>query len=194
MTWANRITIGRILIIPVFVGALLYYAQSDRHGAPDERLRFLAFGLFLVAAISDGVDGYLARHRNQRTKLGAILDPLADKLLIFSALLSLSLIGFLTLPKFPLWFPLLVISRDALLGGGALTLQVLHHHVEVKPHWTGKLSTVFVFAAICASLLKLDVTIGLCWVAGAFTFASTLFYIRDGTRQFSASEHGKPHP
>jgi CDP-diacylglycerol--glycerol-3-phosphate 3-phosphatidyltransferase/cardiolipin synthase len=194
MTWANRITLGRILLIPVFVGALLYYAQSDRQGAPNERLRLLAFALFLVAAVSDGIDGYLARHCNQRTKLGAILDPLADKLLVFTALISLSLIGFRTLPTFPLWFPILVISRDVLLAGGALTLQVLHHNLEVKPHWTGKLSTAFVFAAICAALLKLPVMGWLCWVGGAFTLASAVFYVRDGARQFSASEHGSPHP
>ncbi len=148
MTWANRITLFRILLIPVFAGALLYYAQSDRHGMPDERLRYLAFALFLTAAVSDGIDGYLARHWNQRTQLGAFLDPLADKLLALTALLSLSLIGFRTLPTFPLWFPLLVISRDVLLAGGALTFHLLHHPFVVRHHWTGKVPTGFFFAAL----------------------------------------------
>ena len=193
MTWANRITLFRILLIPVFLGALLYYADTDRSGAPDERLRLLAFGIFLVAAISDGVDGYLARHCNQRTRLGAVLDPLADKLLVLTALLSLSLIAFRTVPRFPLWFPLLVISRDVILAAGALTLHYFQHHVEVRPRWTGKTSTVFIFAAICAALLKFDWTWMLCWIAGFFTLVSAVAYVRDGIRQFNAGDHGKPH-
>jgi CDP-diacylglycerol--glycerol-3-phosphate 3-phosphatidyltransferase/cardiolipin synthase len=194
MTWANRITIGRILLIPVFLGTLLYYASTDRGGYPDERLRFAAFGIFLLAAISDGVDGYLARHCNQRTRLGTILDPLADKLLVFTALLALSLVAFRSIPPFPLWFSLLVISRDVILAIGALVLHLLHHHLEVKPHWTGKLSTCLVFAAICAALLKLPWTEPICWAGGLFTLASFVFYVKDGVRQLNAGEHGKPQP
>ncbi|SDT95897.1 CDP-diacylglycerol--glycerol-3-phosphate 3-phosphatidyltransferase/cardiolipin synthase [Verrucomicrobium sp. GAS474] len=193
MTWANRITIFRIVLIPIFLGTLLYYSASERHGAPDERLRWLAFGIFLVAAISDGVDGYLARHCNQRTKLGAVLDPTADKLLAFTALLSLSLIPFQGIPTFPLWFPLLVISRDVILAVGAFLLHYFHHTVEVRPHWTGKVSTVFVFAAICAVLLNLPWVNILCWIGGLFTLASTVFYVRDGIAQFNAGDHSKPH-
>ena len=192
MTWANRITIGRILLIPVFLGVLLYYAKTDRAWQPDERLRYAAFAIFLIAAISDGVDGYLARHWNQRTRLGTVLDPIADKLLVFTALIVLGMVHFRTLPEFPLWFSLLVISRDVLLAGGALLLHYLHHHVEVRPHWTGKVSTCFVFAAICAALLKLGWTEYLCWIGGLITFASAIFYIRDGARQFNASEHSRP--
>jgi len=193
MTWANRITIGRILLIPVFVGVLLYYAATDRAGTPDERLRIAAFVIFLVAAISDGVDGYLARHWNQRSRLGAVLDPLADKLLVFSALLSLSLVTYRSIPPFPLWFCILIISRDAMLAIGALTLRYLHHHVEVRPHWTGKVATALVFVTICAALLKLPWITPLAWAGGLFTFASAVFYVRDGLRQLSASEHGRPH-
>ena len=192
MTWANRITIGRLLLVPVFLGVLLYYAQTDRAGAPDERLRLTAFGIFLLAAISDGVDGYLARHCNQRTRLGAVLDPAADKLLVFTAVLSLSVIGFLTLPKFPLWFPILIISRDVFLAVGALTLRYFHHPVEVRPHLTGKIATACVFAAICAALLKLDWMPVLCWIAGFFTLVSFALYLRDGFAQFGESEHGQP--
>jgi cardiolipin synthase len=193
MTWANRITIGRILLIPVFVGLLLYYAETDRAGQADERLRIAAFAVFLAAAVSDGIDGYLARHWNQRSRLGAVLDPLADKLLVFSALLTLSLVTYRSIPSFPLWFCILVISRDALLAVGAVTLRYLHHPVEVRPHWTGKVATAIVFAAICAALLKLPCVEPLAWAGGLFVFASTVFYVRDGMRQFSASEHGKPH-
>ena len=193
MTWANRITLFRIVLIPVFLGTLLYYSASEKAGAPEEGLRLTAFVIFLVAAISDGIDGYLARHWNQRTKLGAVLDPTADKLLAFTALLSLSLIPFHGIATFPLWFPLLVISRDVILAVGALLLHYFHHAVEVRPHWTGKVSTGFVFAAICAALLDLRWVGWLCAVAGLFTFASAIFYLRDGTAQFNAGDHSKPH-
>ncbi|HEY8966015.1 MAG TPA: CDP-alcohol phosphatidyltransferase family protein [Candidatus Methylacidiphilales bacterium] len=193
MTWANRITIFRIVLIPVFLGVLLYYSASEKAGAPQEGLRIAAFTIFLVAAISDGIDGYLARHWNQRTKLGAVLDPTADKLLAFTALLSLSLIPFQSIPRFPLWFPLLVISRDVILAVGAFLLHYFHHHVEVRPHWTGKLSTVFVFAAICEALLRLPYVEVTCWIAGLFTLASTVGYVRDGIDQFNAGDHSKPH-
>jgi len=192
MTWANRITLFRIVLIPVFLGALLYYSASEQRGAPEEGLRWLAFGIFLTAAISDGVDGYLARHCNQKTRLGAVLDPTADKLLTFTALLSLSLVPFRSLPHFPLWFPLLVVSRDIMLAVGAFLLHYFHHALEVRPHWTGKVSTVFVFAAICAALLKLPWVVVLCWIGGLFTFASAVCYIRDGTAQFNAGDHSKP--
>ncbi|MDE1170215.1 MAG: CDP-alcohol phosphatidyltransferase family protein [Verrucomicrobium sp.] len=194
MTWANRITIGRILLVPVFLGALLYYAEGDQRGAPDERLRLLAFGLFLLAAVSDGVDGYLARHWNQKSRLGTILDPLADKLLVFTALVSLSVVHYRSIPAFPLWFPVLVVSRDVFLTVGALTLHYLHHPVEVRPHWTGKVSTCLVFAAICAALLKLSITRLLCDAAGFFTAVSALFYLRDGLHALEAGPKQPPHP
>ena len=80
MTTANKITILRILLIPFFVVEVLYYVKAGV-----ELHRTLAILTFAVAAICDGVDGYIARHFNQRSELGAILDPLADKLLLFRA-------------------------------------------------------------------------------------------------------------
>ena len=86
MTTAIQITIGRIVLVPFFVVQLLYYFRTG-----DELHRYLAMAAFLVATISDGVDGYLARHRGQATQLGSYLDPLADKLLMFSGLILLSI-------------------------------------------------------------------------------------------------------
>ena len=100
MTTANQITLGRIVLVPFFVVQLLYYFRTG-----DELHRYLAMAAFLVATISDGVDGYLARHRGQATQLGSYLDPLADKLLMFSGLIVLS-IEFESNPfeqRIPLW-------------------------------------------------------------------------------------------
>ncbi len=85
MTTANKITILRILSVPFFVAQMLYYFDTGR-----EEHRWLAFLSFSIAAICDGVDGYIARRYNQRSELGAILDPLADKLLLISGVVLLS--------------------------------------------------------------------------------------------------------
>ena len=85
MTTANKITILRILLIPFFVVELIYYVETG-----NELHRLVAMLSFAVAAILDGVDGYIARHYNQKSELGAILDPLADKLLLVSGIVALS--------------------------------------------------------------------------------------------------------
>ncbi|MGZ5504460.1 MAG: CDP-alcohol phosphatidyltransferase family protein, partial [Chthoniobacterales bacterium] len=79
MTTANKITIVRILLIPAFVTMAIYYGQSVQAGEPAEWMRFTAIAIFLIAAVSDGLDGYVARRYNQRSRLGVILDPIADK-------------------------------------------------------------------------------------------------------------------
>ena len=86
MTWATRITILRLILVPVFVAFVITYG-SDPH---EEIWRYAALLVFSIAAISDAVDGYLARHWNQSSALGALLDPVADKLLLLAALVSLS--------------------------------------------------------------------------------------------------------
>src|SRR5690606_230742 len=97
MTTANKITIFRILLIPFFISQVLYYARTG-----EELHRLLAILCFAAAAISDGVDGYLARHYNQASELGKMLDPLADKLLLVSGLILLSLDNTPHLPQVPI--------------------------------------------------------------------------------------------
>ena len=79
MTTANKITVVRILMIPIFVTLAIYYGQSIQEGDPQDWQRFAAITVFLLAAVSDGLDGYVARRYNQRSSLGMILDPIADK-------------------------------------------------------------------------------------------------------------------
>src|ERR1044071_9528221 len=91
MTTANKITVARILMLPAFVAMAIYYGESIERGEPLEWQRFAAIVIFLVASISDGLDGYVARHYKQRSRLGVILDPIADKGLLLSGIITLSI-------------------------------------------------------------------------------------------------------
>src|SRR5687767_13798430 len=121
MTTANKITIFRICLVPVFVLLLLRYFRTS-----DEMVRWAALATFVLAAITDGVDGYIARNYNQMTRLGAVLDPIADKTLLLSALLILSLVGQTQLLAIPPWVLGILLSRDVLVLAGGVVLHVFH--------------------------------------------------------------------
>jgi CDP-diacylglycerol--glycerol-3-phosphate 3-phosphatidyltransferase len=195
MTTANKITVVRILMIPVFVTMAIYYGQSIQRGAPLEWQRFTAIAIFLVAAVSDGLDGYVARRYKQRSTLGAILDPIADKGLLLSAIITLSISNWSDIDpeygRFPAWFPVLVITRDAVILVGAGVLHLLNGKVQVKPSWTGKVATVLQMAAIAWVMLQLHF-LSLLYIviaAGVFTFISGIIYVMDGVRQLQAEGH-----
>ena len=92
VTGATYVTIVRILLIPVFVVLAIYYAATVRDGAPVEGYRWAAVTTFIAAAASDGIDGWMARKFNQQSRLGALLDPIADKGLVITALITLSVL------------------------------------------------------------------------------------------------------
>jgi len=195
MTTANKITIVRILLIPAFVTMALYYGQSVAAGDPQEWQRFAAIVIFLVAAASDGLDGYVARRYNQRSSLGVILDPIADKGLLLSGIITLSISNWSQQApedgKFPVWFPVVVISRDAVILVGSAVLQLLNGKVTVRTSWTGKVATVLQMAAIAWVMLQLRF-LPLVYVvaaAGAFTLISGIIYVMDGMRQLHAHGH-----
>ena len=195
MTTANKITIVRILMIPAFVTMAIYYGQSVQRGEPLEWQRFTAIAIFLVAAISDGLDGYVARRYNQRSALGIILDPIADKGLLLSGIITLSISNWSetdpTYGRFPAWFPVLIITRDAVIVVGSVVLHLLNGKVQVRPSWTGKVATVLQMAAIAWVMLQLRF-IPLPYIvaaAGFFTFVSGIIYVRDGVRQLQLEGH-----
>jgi cardiolipin synthase len=195
MTTANKITVLRILMIPAFVTMAIYYGESIQRGAPLEWQRFAAIIIFLVAATSDGLDGYVARRYNQRSRLGVILDPIADKGLLLSGVITLSISNWSQVDpdygKFPAWFPVLVITRDAVILVGAIVLHVLNGKVQVKPRWTGKVATVLQMIAIAWVMLQLRFIplplVVIC--AGVFTLVSGVVYVLDGVRQLQAEGH-----
>lgn len=124
ITIPNIITVVRLVLVPVAVWAI-----------SDEQLG-LAFWIFLIAGISDGIDGYIARRWNLRSKLGSYLDPIADKALLVSIYVTLGIEGVL-----PRWLVILVVSRDLLIVGGIVLSWVMGRPVEVKPIFVSKANT-----------------------------------------------------
>ncbi len=195
MTTANKITLIRILMIPAFVTMAIYYGQSIQRGQPLEWQRYTAILLFLLASVSDGLDGYVARRYNQRSSLGVVLDPIADKGLLLSGVITLSISNWSKVDpeygQFPAWFPVLVISRDAVILVGTAILYFLVGNVRVRPSWTGKVATFLQMSAIVWVMLQLH-WLPLIWIviaAGVFTFISGTIYMLDGMRQLQAGGH-----
>lgn len=181
MTLANRITIGRILLIPVFVLFCIYYGRSVETGCPVEWQRWAAIATFLIASASDGLDGWVARRWRQRSPLGSILDPIADKGLLLTAIITLSLSRWTY--AFPLWFPVLVIARDAVIVTGCGVLFHLDGKLAVSPSWSGKAATAFQMTAIAWMMLQLPHYLASVYVAGIFTLISGATYVVRGIRQ-----------
>src|SRR5215831_7989842 len=180
MTTANKVTILRILLIPFFAVETIYYVRTGI-----EAHRLAAILCFAVAAICDGVDGYIARHFNQRSELGAILDPLADKLLLVSGIVVLSFDQRPYLQSVPLWLTGTIIGRDILLLIGLIVIQMTVGKVTVRPRALGKAATVLQMVLVLWILLKWDEKWITVWAiaTGICTGFSGLLYVWDGTRQ-----------
>lgn len=169
MTIPNLLTLLRILLTPYLVWLLL-----------DARLE-QALAVFLLAGVTDGLDGLIARLFQQKSKLGAYLDPLADKLLLVS---SFILLGHLRLV--PIWLVVIVVSRDALILLGLLTLMFHHIPFEIKPSILSKCTTLLQLFAVLAALGSFYVSLppwayhGLFITTGTASIASGLQYILKG--------------
>ena len=174
MNWPNRITLLRILLIPFFVGALIY-GHLDR-----------ALWIFTLAVLTDAVDGYLARTRSQQTTLGGFLDPLADKLLLTTAFLSLSAVGNLPI-RLPPWIPLIVISRDIIIILGATLIQMNTGKLDIRPTILGKLTTFFQMATILGILVGFDGVRVIWWMMIALTIVSGWDYTQQGMQLLSTN-------
>jgi CDP-diacylglycerol--glycerol-3-phosphate 3-phosphatidyltransferase len=187
MTTANKITILRILLVPFFVVELIYYLRSG-----NEWHRWAAMAAFGLAAGLDGVDGYVARHFNQKSELGAILDPLADKLLLVSGVVTLSFNHANYLGQIPLWLTGTIIGRDILILIGIFLVRFTVGKVTVRPRVVGKVATVLQMAVVIWVLLKWDNGRGEHWIdvltvsAAVCTGVSGLLYVWDGMQKLSA--------
>lgn len=191
MTTANKITILRILLIPFFVVEIVYYVRTG-----NEICRLAGVLAFAVAAILDGVDGYVARKYHQWSELGTILDPAADKLLLVSAIVLLNFNNAPYLRQIPFWLTGIIIGRDLILGMGAILVRAVVGKITVRPRLTGKIATVFQMITVAWILLRWDLNFGLLkiWILGAgiFTAVSGLFYIWDGMKQLSTHPSSLP--
>ena len=183
MNLANKITITRICLIPVFGIFARQYGARVVRGRPAENVRLIAAFVFILAAAMDCLDGFLARRFNQRSRLGSVLDPIADKGLVITAIVVLALSN--RSENFPIWFPIAVIGRDAILVIGFLALSKAIGRVEIRPSKIGKTATMLQIASILWLLLGIR-RIGqfyLTTLATLFTVASGLGYVADGIRQ-----------
>ena len=171
MNIPNKITILRILLIPVFISLILYAKWQ------------WALLVFAAAAVSDGLDGYLARVLKQKTELGKILDPIADKLLILSAFICLSVAnGLPSGIKPPPYVPVIIISRDAIIILGALLIYFMRGELEIKPTPVSKVTTFFQMLTIVSILLQFELSCILWNATVILTIVSGLDYMRRGTR------------
>ncbi|MBI2495707.1 MAG: CDP-alcohol phosphatidyltransferase family protein [Candidatus Omnitrophica bacterium] len=177
MSLANKVSVFRILLVPAIVASLLYYHPHR------DWLRFVALGLFVLGIASDAIDGFLARWQNQQTELGTLLDPIADKFLILSALISCSTIeGLPAWMRIPAWFNLVVISRDVLLVAGTVVLFAIQGRWSVRPSRLGKWATFAQMLVIPAVLLGLPLKTPLVVIAAILSVLSAVSYVRMGIR------------
>ena len=171
----NLITLGRILLVPVVVWAIYSGAM------------WIAFVLFLVAGVSDAVDGYLAKRFNMTSVLGAYLDPLADKALIVSIYVTLGIKAII-----PGWLVILVVSRDIMIVGAVMLSWLIGSPVMMKPLLVSKLNTVvqIVFACVVLGTLGFGVeanvlTMVLMGLVAALTLLSIAAYVREWVRHMN---------
>lgn len=161
LTIPNLLTFLRMALIPVFA-SLLYYGYSG-----------WALTVFLIAGISDGVDGFVARRFNQQTELGTILDPIADKLLMTVAFIVLALPGILHPTRFlpvPFWVTAAVIGRDVLIVTVAGAINIMTGFRGFKPSWLGKASTFVQVVAVALILFA-------AWLDVSFYLPTVYFFV-----------------
>ncbi|MHB1530882.1 CDP-alcohol phosphatidyltransferase family protein [Acidithiobacillus sp.] len=184
MNIPNMLTMLRLFLVPV----LFYALVVGRYG--------WALAIFLIAAVSDGLDGWIARRFHQQTRLGAILDPIADKLLVVTAVITLTWLGFL-----PLWLTVLIISRDLLIIGGSMAYQLLIGAIEIAPTRLSKVNTVVQFLLIVLVLIHAasgwqypDLLMIFIIASFLSTLSSGLQYVWVWSRKAIAQEKGTTGP
>ncbi len=198
MTLANRLTILRILFIPLFI-ICATKVQDEGY----EWMVYCALGVFAVMALTDALDGFFARRRSEVTQLGTYLDPLADKMLMTTACIMLSMEYWPAWSRLEGYTPVIIISRDVFMLVGALLIFLIHGRLKVEATIPGKLTTVFqvcmvlyvlLFQSLCTafggqlpgwlywakgSMLVFQ------WVAIGWTVLSWIGYIYVGSRQLN---------
>jgi cardiolipin synthase len=178
----NILTLVRILLVPVFVILLLRNLYS------------LALGVFIVAGLSDGLDGFIARYFNQRTVLGAYLDPTADKLLLVSSYVALAVLNVI-----PAWIAVLVITRDVVIVLGIAILTITEKSYEVRPSILSKCTTATQILLVILALFDPDYTkmtalhAPLLWTTATITVLSGLHYIYLGMNILQEPEEDNGH-
>ncbi|MFH1368889.1 MAG: CDP-alcohol phosphatidyltransferase family protein [Elusimicrobiota bacterium] len=172
MTLATKITLLRIILMPIFIVLLL----QGHHPWPAV--------IFTFTIVTDALDGFIARWKKQKTALGSFLDPLADKLLMFSSFLTLAY-----LKVIPLWIFVVIVSRDMLIVIGWLVFYFITHSIEIKPRLSGKLTAIIQMTTVWLILLGLagQWKEGFLVLTVIITSASALDYVIVGSKNLSGA-------
>jgi cardiolipin synthase len=173
MNIPNFLSLLRIILVPVFIIFLMQESYTN------------ALLTFVLAGLTDVFDGTLARVMNKQTKLGSFLDPTADKILLASSFVTLSILGLI-----PSWLTVIIISRDFIILLGIVILSMMSITYKIKPAFVGKITTAMQIATIFFTLLYKAVThdisynwiIGLFWLTALFTVISGSVYIIRGIK------------
>jgi cardiolipin synthase len=179
MGLANWLTVLRILLVPVFVTLLVYRKPG------------LAVLVFATAALTDLLDGWVARYQGMQSRLGAFLDPLADKILLTASFVVLTVLKVL-----PFWITAVVLSRDAFLALGTLLIHMVGARIYPRPTWAGKATTFLQVITVLVGLLghyhaaprRWVVPNPVLWVAAGFTLLSGVQYLVQGMRFLNAAQ------
>jgi cardiolipin synthase (CMP-forming) len=171
----NIITLARILLVPIIVWAI---ASSQME---------IAFAVFVVAGVSDAVDGFLAKRFNMTTELGALLDPLADKALLVSIYMALGIWG-----AIPRWIVILVVSRDIMIVAAVIVSWLFDKPVPMKPLMVSKLNTVaqvafagLVLASLSFGFKPMPYDLILMALVTVFTLSSVSLYLVEWVRHMN---------
>lgn len=183
MNIPNALTLARIVAVPLLVWLII-----------DQEM-LAAFVVFMLAGLSDGADGFLAKRFNWHTELGAYLDPIADKALLVTIFVTLGVAGHL-----PVWLVIAVVTRDILIVGAVMLAWMMSRPITVKPLFISKANTCAQIALAGLVLAELGLGLGLqnlirvlIWVTGAFTILSAAAYFW-GWLKHMASYEPEPAP
>jgi cardiolipin synthase len=171
MNLPNYITLIRVILVPFFINLMIYGYYKG------------ALAVFVIACVTDALDGMIARLTKTQTELGAFLDPMADKLLILSAFVILVLLG-----RLPVWLVIIVVSRDAILTMGSLIIYFTTRELRIQPSLIGKATTVLQLIVVSLSLVLMSygretrLMDFLEWATAGVTVASGSQYVLRGIK------------
>ena len=179
MNTPNKLTIARMILVPFFVLFILTGCGGDAN-------RYICLAIFVVASITDWFDGYLARKNNLVTNFGKFMDPLADKLLVCSALICM-----IELDRLPAWFVIIIIAREFIISG--FRLIAAENGVVIAANYWGKFKTVSQMVMIILLILNFGgvfeiLTQIFVWVSLALTVISLITYIVQNKNVISMQE------
>ncbi|MDG6004598.1 MAG: CDP-alcohol phosphatidyltransferase family protein [Candidatus Brocadia sp.] len=177
---SNKISLSRIFFIPPLVFCIMQVQHNNHY-------RYACLLIMIMIGLSDMLDGYFARRRNEITNLGRYLDPVADKLVLMVSCIILSSDQVWPEPRFPNWIMTVIVSRDLVLMFGTVALLIITGRMDCQPTMLGKAATAFqiiaIISVIMGNLIPLTVLVAIWWLVVILTFTSGLLYIYRGVKQ-----------